>query len=389
MKSAANNAPTPHDEEARIALVHDYLTQYGGAERVLEELHDMLGHPPVFSSVLEKESLPDSFQRWDIQETDLGRLPAVSSYHRALVPLYPRAFRRLSGKLSAFNLVVADSSAWSHHAVAADNATLVCYCHSPARFLYGDSSYLGPAGLPTGVRQVVGLAFATMRRKDQQAAQRVDRFVANSRNVARRILRAYGRKVSVVYPPVDVDRFRPAQLTAAEDWYLVVSRLVPHKRIDLAIEAATRYGFPLKVIGEGRSLDELQKRAGHTVEFLGACDDASVASHLQRCKAMILPGQEDFGITAVEAQAAGRPVVAYGRGGALETVLPGRTGMIFWKPTVESLMSAVDHIEQSDWDSGLAMRNAERFRRERFRAEMWEEIAAAIRSRERSINSRG
>ncbi|CAN5869723.1 glycosyltransferase [soil metagenome] len=318
----------------RVALVHDYLTQYGGAERVLSVLHEMFPEAAVFSSVVDFDALPEEFGGWDVRQTRLAGFPKAKQIHRGLIPLYPGAFRGLRDELAEMDVVIADSSAWAHHAGVSDETALICYCHSPARFLYGDSTYLGPAALPAGVRQAAGVAFAGLRRADRRAAARVDRYVANSRNVAARIERAYGRRVTVVYPPIDVERFAGA-IGEPEEWFAVVSRLVPHKRVDLAVDAATRYGFPLKVVGEGRSEEKLRRRAGPTVEFLGQRDDDEVADLLRRCRALLLPGMEDFGMTAVEAQAAGRPVIAYAGGGALESILPGETGVLFGEQTVE------------------------------------------------------
>jgi glycosyltransferase involved in cell wall biosynthesis len=363
-----------------VALVHDYLTQYGGAERVLEALHGMFPAATVYSSVVDLDALPEGFGGWDVRETRMGRLPRAKQIHRGLVPLYPRAFRELGEELAGFDVVIADSSAWAHHAGIAEGAALICYCHSPARFLYGDATYLGPAGLPVGVRQAAGVAFAGLRRADRRAAARVDRYVANSRNVAARIERAYRRRVTVVYPPIDVERFAGPDCEP-EGWFAVVSRLVPHKRVELAVEAATRYGFGLKVVGEGRAEEALQKRAGPTVEFLGQRNDGDVAEILRRCRALLLPGMEDFGMTAVEAQAAGRPVIAFAGGGALESILPGETGVLFAAQTVESLMDGIDRFERRHWDPAAARRNAQRFGLERFRMEMLEEIEAGVAAR--------
>jgi glycosyltransferase involved in cell wall biosynthesis len=367
-------------DTGRVALVHDYLTQYGGAERVLESLHGMFPEAAVFSSVVDRDSLPEAFEAWDVRETRLARVPKARQIHRGLIPLYPRVFRDLREELAEFGLVIADSSAWAHHAGVSDGTALICYCHSPARFLYGDSTYLGPAALPAGVRKVAGVAFAGLRRADRRAAARVDRYVANSRNVAARIERAYGRRVTVVYPPIDVERFA-GESWVPEEWFAVVSRLVPHKRVDLAVDAATRYGFALKVVGEGRAGEKLRRRAGPTVEFLGQRNDREVADLLRRCRALLLPGMEDFGMTAVEAQAAGRPAIAYAGGGALESILPGETGVLFGEQTVESLMDAIDRFERGRWEPVVARANARRFGIDRFRAEMLEEISAGLAAR--------
>lgn len=368
----------------RVALVHDYLTQYGGAERVLLALHELFPDAPIFSSVADETALPEQARSWDIRETMMGRIPASKSIHRGFAPIYPLSFRGLRASLREFDVVVADSSAWAHHAGVSLETALICYCHSPARFLYGDATYLGPAALPPGVRHLAGAAFAGLRRSDRLAAERVDRYVANSRNVATRIARAYGRRVTVVYPPIDIERFAGEEQTPS-NWFAVVSRLVPHKRIDLAVDAATRYGFSLKVAGTGRAEKDLRRRAGPTVEFLGELGDDDVAKLLRESRGLLLPGHEDFGMTAVEAQAAGRPVIAFGRGGALESVLPGVTGELFDAQTVESLMDAIVRFENRSWHPSAARANAARFGVERFRSEMLEEIAAGVAARRRVL----
>ncbi len=365
----------------RVALVHDYLTQHGGAERVLEVLHDQFPDAPVFTSIADFSVLPPSWRSWDVRQSPLRYVPGVTGWHRSLLPVYPVLFRSFRRELAPFDLILADSSAWAHRAPAPPGAVLVCYCHSPARFLYRDPTYLGPARLPVPVRMLSRPVFAALRRGDRRAAARVDRYVANSRAVAERIARAYGREAPVVYPPVDVERFAAAAVPEREPWFLVVSRLVPHKRVDLAVDACTRAGLPLKVIGDGRSLASLQARAGPTVTFLGRLDDDEVARHVARSRALILPGQEDLGMTAVEAQAAGRPVVAFGQGGALETVVSGKTGIFFHQPTPEALMDALATVSRMEWDPEVLRANASRFSPRRFAQEMRAQIDAALAGR--------
>lgn len=218
--------------------------------------------------------------------------------------------------------------------------------------------------------------FSGLRRADRRAAQQVDRFIANSRNVATRIERTYRRYATVIYPPVDLPPFRPE--IPPENWFLIVSRLVPHKRIDLAVRACTRYGIPLKIAGIGRSENELRAMAGPTIEFLGHPNDTDVHDLMGRCKGFILPGSEDFGISAVEAQAAGRPVIAYGAGGALESIVPGQTGLFFTERTAESLMLAIRQFDTMSWVPERARANAERFSKQRFQHEILEETRALL-----------
>ena len=372
-------------ENWRVTLVHDYLTQFGGAERVLVSLHDLFPQAPVFTSLADYEELPQALQAWEIHECFPKDLPGITKYHRFLLPLYPGAFRRLAVTSEAADVVIADSSAWAHHVGVGEETALVCYCHSPARFLYGDQDYLSPARMPIGARTVAPLLFAGLRRTDRRAAARVDRYVANSQTVARRIRRAYGRQVTVIYPPVDVARFHSDQDVPAEPWFLIVSRIVPHKRVDLAVDTCTKYGIPLKVIGTGRALEKLRQRAGPTVEFLGYCPDEVVSDHLRRCRAFILPGAEDFGITAVEAQAAGRPVIAFGAGGALESVIPWETGVFFGQQTVDNLYEAIEAFEKRSWDPARARANAARFDTRRFQQEILMEVEAALAAKRATL----
>lgn len=354
----------------RVALVHDYLTQMGGAERVLAALHELWPDAPVLTAVADRDALPAAWQAWDIREHRLGRNAVARREHRLLLPLYPTIFRSLGRRIGDVEVVVSDSSAWSHRIAVPEGIAHVCYCHSPARFLWNDRSYLEPAGIPRGLGRLPALATARLRHGDRAAARRVDQYVANSRAVAARIEAAYDVAAPVIYPPVDVERFREGNDPPVEDWFLVVSRLVPHKRIDLVIDACRKLGARLKIIGRGRQEAELTRMAGPDVTVLGALDDAEVAKLMRRCRALIVPAAEDFGITAVEAQAAGRPVVSFRGGGALETVVEGETGFFFDTMDAEALGAAWGAAAARQWDPARCRANAYRFRRERFQAEM-------------------
>lgn len=352
----------------RIALVHDYLNQYGGAERVLRVLHSLYPDAPVFTSLYDPHHLPDDFRSWDIRTSPISKIPGATKDHRIWTLLYPLIFRQIGRKLDHFDVIVADSSAWSHQAQPQGDIPTVVYCHSPARFLYKDDNYLEAARLPKPARMLADAVFGAMRRADQQAARRVTRFIANSEEVRKRMRAVWDVEAEVIHPPIDTERFRPVAPVEPEDWYLVVSRLVPHKWIDLAVRASTQANVPLKVIGSGRAEESLREMAGPTVEFLGELPDDDVTWHMQRAKALILPGVEDFGMTAVEAQAAGRPVIAAGAGGALESIIPGVTGLHF-EPHNEDQLAALlkqDH----DWDTEAILANAARFRREVFEEKM-------------------
>ncbi len=351
----------------RVALVHDYLTQYGGAERVLDVLKELFPDAPVFTSIVDLTEFPAHYRDWEIHESFIRRVPGSERYYRALLPLYPPAFRSFQRSLSDFDVILSDSSAWSHQASGGAQSVRVCYCHSPARFLYNDENYLAPAIVPRPLKPILPPVLAGLRAVDQRSARGVDHYIANSATVAGRIRSVYDREADIIYPPVDTERYDDGSITEPGDYLLVVSRLVPHKRVDLPVQAATRAGLPLKVVGTGRALDSLRAQAGPTVEFLGRRDDDEVASLLRGARAFVLPGAEDFGMTAVEAQAAGRPVIAYGIGGALESVIDGETGLFFPEPTVESLLDAIDRLDAQSWSVERIRTNAHRFGRTEFK----------------------
>lgn len=361
----------------RVTLVHDYLTQYGGAERVLEVLHGMYPDAPVYTSLYVSDHLPEVLRTWDIHTSPLAKLPGTDRTHRLWTPAYPQIFAQLGRSIASdTDVVIADSSAWSHHAAPISrDIPLISYCHSPARFLYGDRDYLAAANLGP-LRPLANGIFSALRYQDQRAAKRVTQFIANSNAVRNRIRKVYDRDAEVIYPPIDTGRFRPTADVQPEEWYLVVSRLVPHKWIDRAVRASTAAQVPLKVIGSGRDEAELSAIAGPTVEFLGEMADADVVDHMQRCKALILPGVEDFGMTAVEAQAAGRPVFAAGAGGALESVINGITGWHF-DPADESELVAL-LLRDKQWDTSRIQAHAATFGKETFEANIRRSVARVM-----------
>jgi len=354
----------------RVALVHDYLTQYGGAERVLDVIHDQFPDAPVYTSLYAPDQMPDHYRDWDIRTSPLAHVPGAVKSHRLWLPIYPTLFRQLGHRIDDVDVVIADSSAWSHQAHPANGIPSICYCHTPARFLYKDRDYLGATTAQSIARPLLDAAFGTFRRLDRQAAQRVTHYIANSHAVAQRIATAYRRTADVIYPPIATERFRPQEPVEPEDWFLVVSRLVPHKWIGRAVAACTEANVRLKIIGDGRGREELMKHAGPTIEFLGAQSDEVVIDHLQRCRAMILPGIEDFGMTAVEAQAAGRPVIAARGGGALDSVVEHETGLFFDPHVPGDLARAIRATQTHPWDSTRIMQHAEQFNRARFDREL-------------------
>lgn len=294
----------------------------------------------------------------------LQRFPGVSAYSRVLLPLMPAAFERFD--LSGFDAVISVSTAFSKNVCVEDGAVTLCYCNTPPRYLW-DLWDEYRRRIPAS--RVLSPLVEWLRAKDLAAAARVDQFVGNSDNVAGRIRRHYGRESVVIYPPVDTDRVL-GDGQPPDDFYLVVTRLVGYKRVDLAIEACNRLKRRLVVVGTGNQFEHLRRLAGPTVTFAGALPDADVAKLYARAKAFLFPGFEDFGITPVEAQAAGRPVVAFGKGGALETVVGGVTGVFFHEQSVDAVVDAMKQLDHLDIDPRACRANAERFDSSIFRQQI-------------------
>ena len=344
--------------EPRVLIVHDYLIQRGGAERVVDALLDIYPDAMLATSVIS-----DDYRRHHdgrrITTTFLQRVPGAEPAFRALLPLYPAAFRRM--RLPASDLIIISSSGFAHHAALAAKAPVLVYCHTPPRFLWRPGQYFGDRRM---ARMVAEPVLARLRRLDREAARAPQQYLANSRTTAERIRQIYHRDAPVVYPPVAVDRFRPDR--ERDDFYLVVSRLLDYKRVDLAVAACTRLGRRLIVVGDGPSAARLREVAGPTVEFRGAQGDDVVTDLMERCRAFFFPGEEDFGISPVEAMAAGAPVIAFNRAGATETVLDGETGLLFPEQTVDAVVQAIERLEAGTWPAERNRARAEDFRPERF-----------------------
>ena len=351
-------------QAVRLAIVHDYLNQYGGAERVLEELHTLFPEAPIFTSMFDPGALPASFQSMDIRTSFMQRLPLVTRYHQPFLPLYPLAFESLD--LRGFDVVLSNSSAFAKGVVTPPETLHVCYCLTPMRFAWSYREYVEREQLGPLARFVLPPLIHWLRLWDVASSARVDRFVAISRVVQARIHKHYRRESEIIYPPVDTDRVRPNH-QPPEDFFLVVSRLIPYKRIDLAVEAFNKLGLPLVIVGDGRDRPALEAKARPNVRFLGRQPDEVVRDLLARCRAFIFPGEEDFGIAPVEAQAAGRPVIAYAGGGALDTVVDGVTGLLFREKSPEALAEVVDAFDPAAFDPVAIRHHAERFSTATFR----------------------
>jgi glycosyltransferase involved in cell wall biosynthesis len=341
----------------KLALVHDWLNQIGGAEDVLETLVSMYPQAPVYTSIYWPENMPAAYREWNVITTWLDRLPGIHTHHQPYLPLYPLAFGKL--KLAGYDVVLSNKSGFCHGIRTGSDTTHISYCLTPTRYVWRYGEYAAREALPSPLRLALAPLVRWLRRWDYQAAQRVDHFIAISTEIQRRIKAYYDRDSTIIFPPVDTGRFAPA--SHHEDYFLIVSRLVPYRRIDLAVRAFNRLGLPLLIAGDGRDREALSAMANSNVTFLGYVPEADLPDILARCRAYVLPGEEDFGIAPVQAQAAGRPVIAYASGGALDSVIPGQTGLHFDAPTVASLVAAVRQFDDLAFDPAVIRRNAERF----------------------------
>lgn len=358
----------------KLALVHDWLNQNGGAEDVLETLVRLYPDAPIYTSIYAPDLLPDAYRAWDLRTSWLDRLPGIHRHHQRYLPLYPLAFDRLD--LSAYEVVLSNKSGFCHGVRSGPETIHICYCLTPTRYIWDLESYLARENFGAAVRAAARLVARVYRGWDYAAAQRVDHFVAISTEVRARIQRVYHRDSTIIYPPVEAaQRFTPAP--SHDDYFLVLSRLVPYKRIDLAVEACTRLDLPLLVGGTGRDRERLEALAGPTVQFLGYVPDADLPDLFARCRAFIFPGLEDFGIVPVQAMAAGRPVIAFRGGGSLDTVIPGKTGAFFEEQTLESLMAALQAFDERDYSPDEIRAHALRFDAATFTRQISEFVARA------------
>lgn len=348
----------------KIAVVHDYFTQMGGAEKVAEELYNMLPGADLFATVALRDKMPESLRDVPVRTSWMQRLPKLDKLYRLYFPLYPFAVSSLD--LSGYDLIVSSSSGYVKGVRADLSAIHVCYCHTPMRWVWSFDSYSSRESFGGGIRAILRTLIHGLRLWDEGAARQPDHFVANSQAVAHRIKRAYDRYSEVIVPPIAIDRFQLS--TEQDDFYVVLARLVPYKRLDLAVSAFTRLKKRLVVIGTGPALEKLKAEAGPTVEFVGRVSDHEVERYVSRCRALIFPGEEDFGMAPVEVAAAGRPTIAFRAGGAIETIVENVTGIFFDEQTTESLMEAVTRFERQQWSPHVIRRHAEGFSREVFRA---------------------
>lgn len=363
----------------RVAVVHDWLTIPGGSEQVVIELLEMFPHAEIFTSIYEPSVWPSIITDRPIHSSFLQRVPRARTQYPKLLPLMTYGFRAFD--LSRFDLVLSSSHACAKNVRVPAGVPHVCYCHTPMRYAWEEGFLQGEQVGPVA-RLLMKPLLAHLRRQDLAGAAGPDLFVANSQHVADRIERYYGRSAEIVHPPVDVESFLGLE-RAPGDFYLVFGRVVPYKRVDLAVEGCARLGRPLKVAGDGRAMDSIRalvrRVGGGEIELLGRVDEAQRDALLRGARALLFPGEEDFGIVPVEAQAAGVPVVAYGVGGVRESVLDGRTGVLFDEQSADGLARALQRFEGLALDEAQVRANAARFGRLRFREEMAGAIDRAAR----------
>ena len=342
----------------RVALVHDYLNQEGGAEKVVDVFCSMFPGAPLYTSVFDAKAMSKRWQSVEVRTSFMQKVSPRLKIAKMLLPLYPSAFE--SFDLTGFDLVLSSCSTFSKGVLTPPGATHVCYCHNTTRPLWMYHEYVAREHLGRGQRAILPPIVSTLRLWDFAAAQRVDHFIANSKTTAARIRKFYRREAVVIEPPIRVAEFEGPECRI-EPYFLVVARLQSYKRIDLAIEAANLLRVPLKVAGSGPDEARLRRLAGPTVQFLGRVSNPVRVQLYRRCCALIVPGEEDFGLNALEAQAAGRPVVAFGAGGSLETVVQDVTGVLFAEQSVDALAEALRGFNPVTYDPAACRLQAGRF----------------------------
>ncbi len=347
---------------SKIAVVHDYFIQMGGAEKVAEEIHKLFPNAPMFTTVDKRTEVPTVLQNAPVHTSFMQNLPGIKTKFRQYFALYPLAIESLD--LKNFDLILSSTSGYAKGVRKKRGAIHICYCHTPMRWVWRYDDYAAREQFSGLKRFLLPPILSGLRRWDLRAAEQPDFYIANSQNIANRIKEIYGREAVVIPPPIDVKRFSANE--PDEDFYLVLSRLVSYKKIDLAVEACKKLNRRLVVIGDGPDRKRLEKLAGKQTEFLGRQSDEVVTRYASRCRALLFAGEEDFGMVPLEINASGRPVIAFRAGGALETVIENKTGVFFDKPSVDSLESAIENFEALTWNRQKLRQHAERFDTEIF-----------------------
>ena len=352
-------------ENLKVAIVHDWLVNYGGAERVVETFLEIFPQADIYTLVYDEKKMGKSFPKEKIHTTFIQKIPKATKLYTKLLPLMPLAFEELN--LTKYDLVISSSSCCAKGVITSPNTLHLSYIHSPMRYIW--DLYYDYKEKSNFLVKIFMMAFSKkLRIWDITSSRRIDVLIANSNYIKKRIKKCWGLDAEVINPPVETEKYFPNN-KEAEDFYVVFSRFVAYKRIDLAIEACKELGKKLVVIGDGEEREKLKKLADNdkNIIFTGRISDEEVRDYLQRCKAMIFSAEEDFGIIPVEVQACGRPVIAYGKGGALETVVSGKTGVFFYEQNKESVVKAIKKFEQMKFDTVDILENSKKFSKEIFK----------------------
>lgn len=351
----------------KIALVHDFLTQLGGAEKVLEVLHEIYPEAPVYTLVYDEKATNGVFKDWNIKTSYLQNLPFGIKKYKYYLLLMPSAIE--SFNLDDYDVVLTSSSAYAKGVVVKPNSLSICYCHTPTRYLWSDAhTYVQELGQGKLLKKFLPIPLNYLRMWDKLAAERVDKFIANSNYVAKRIKKYYGQGSEIIFPPTDTEKFKISP--EVDKYFLVISRLRPYKKVELVMQAFYKLGIPLKIIGVGsekQDKERVKKFIKPNIELLGYVSEEEKIKYLSRCQALVHPQEEDFGITVIEAMASGRPVIAYKSGGALETVIEGVTGKFFNEQTWESLADTIIKFKSEDFDPLKIREHSLKFSKEIFK----------------------
>jgi glycosyltransferase involved in cell wall biosynthesis len=360
----------------KVALVHDYLNQMGGAERVVMAFHELFPDAPIYTSIYDPARVDVAFRKMDIRTSFMQKFPLVTKHHQPYLPFYPTAMEQLD--LRGYDLVLSSSSAFGKGVITRPETLHICYCHTPMRWCWNYREYVEREQLGKVACGILPFFITGLRIWDQVSANRVDHFIANSPAVAERIRKYYQREAMYIPPPVEASRFPFDPTLQPGNYFLILSRLVPYKRIDLAIQACNQLRLPLVIIGGGRDLERLKQLAGPTIRFLGRLPDEQVIYYYAHCRAFLFPGEEDFGITPLEAQACGRPVIAYGAAGALASVIEGVTGVFFREQTIESLVATLTSFDEKQFNPTTIRNHALEFDTPRFHQRILQFIKTKI-----------
>lgn len=350
----------------RVALVHDALVDTGGAERVVQIFHEIFPDAPLYTSVYNPATTFAYFKEMDIRTSFLQRVASSKKTFRLFFPLYPLAFEQFN--LAGYDIVLSSSTYWAKGVITRPETCHICYCNTPSRVAWRYHDYVAQENFGWLMRALLPLLVKSFRDWDVLTAQRVDYFIAGSHNAAKRIRKYYRRQATVIHSPIDASSYKTS--SAVDDYFLIVSRLNSYKRIDLAIEAFNELGLPLIIVGDGPQRRRLEAMARSNIRFTGRVADENLRDLYAACKALVVPGEEDYGLTSLEAQASRRPVIAYGRGGALETIVPSVTGMFFDKQTPQALAEVVRKFDTRQFDPVRIRAHAIQFDREAFKQQI-------------------